>query len=167
MIETEDRLLLSLVQLGLPICARPYQAIGQLCAMSELEVIDRLTRLLQQGLIKRMGVIVKHRALGYRANAMVVWDIPDQQIKSVGVRIGGLPFVNLCYQRPRLADWPYNLYCMIHGKDKSRVLELIQQLIEDCGLQAYTYQVLFSMRCFKQRGAIYQSQKTENTNGCR
>jgi siroheme decarboxylase len=157
MIDARDRQLLEHVQLGLPVCPRPYLEIGQLCNMPEAEVIERLTRLKQQGLIKRMGVIVKHRQLGYRANAMIVWNVPDDLIKQLGGHISRFPFVTLCYQRPRQSEWPYNLYCMIHGKDKTTVLNQLKQLVDACGLSGFDKEILFSNRCFKQRGAIYQN----------
>ncbi|NOQ35280.1 MAG: AsnC family protein, partial [Methylococcaceae bacterium] len=106
--------------------------------------------------IKRLGVIVKHRKLGYRANAMVVWNIPDEKVDDVGAIISQIDFVNLCYQRPRRKQWAYNLYCMIHGKSRDIVLEQLEQLIKSCQLSAFDYEVLFSRRCFKQRGARYK-----------
>ncbi len=156
MVDARDRELLKQVALGLPICPRPYAKIGQAIAMSEAEVLERLTVLKQQGLIKRFGVIVKHQALGYRANAMIVWNLPDTLIKSMGKRISQFSFVTLCYQRPKHVEWPYNLYCMIHGKDKATVLAQLQLLNETCGLTDVKQTILFSRRCFKQRGAIYQ-----------
>jgi DNA-binding Lrp family transcriptional regulator len=104
-----------------------------------------------------MGVIVKHRQLGYRANAMIVWNVPDNLMKQLGGHISRFPFVTLCYQRPRQPEWPYNLYCMIHGKDKTTVLKQLEQLIDACGLSGFDREILFSNRCFKQRGAIYQT----------
>ncbi|MFU8787703.1 MAG: AsnC family protein [Methylobacter sp.] len=163
MIDTRDRQLLEHIQLGLPVCSRPYAEIGRLCDMAESEVIERLTRLKQQGLIKRMGVIVKHRQLGYRANAMTVWDVPDTLVKQLGGHISRFPFVTLCYQRPRQAEWPYNLYCMIHGKDRATVLQQLEQLVDACGLGGFDQEILFSTRCFKQRGALYK--KTDLANG--
>ena len=157
MINARDRQLLERIQLGLPVCPRPYAEIGNLLAMSEAEVLERLTQLKQKGLIKRMGVIVKHHQLGYRANAMIVWNVPDTLIKQLGARISQFAFVTLCYQRPPQAEWPYNLYCMIHGKDKTTVLSQLEQLNTTCNLSEFTQEVLFSRRCFKQRGAIYQN----------
>ena len=157
MLDAQDRQLLEHIQLGLPVCPRPYLEIGKLCGMTEAEVIERLTRLKQQGLIKRMGVIVKHRQLGYHANAMIVWNIPDNLIKQRGSVISQFSFVTLCYQRPRQPEWPYNLYCMIHGKDKASVLKQLEQLVDACSLSAFDQEILFSNRCFKQRGAIYQN----------
>lgn len=156
MIDARDRQLLEHIQLGLPVCARPYMEIGRHCDMPEDEVIQRLARLKQQGLIKRLGVIVKHRQLGYRANAMVVFNVPDDLIKHLGAQISQFSFVTLCYQRPRYPEWPYNLYCMIHGKDKATVLEQLDQLVDACNLSAFDKEILFSNRCFKQRGAVYQ-----------
>jgi len=165
MLDSRDQHLLECIQLGLPVCSRPYAEIGKQCEMSETEVIARLGSLKQQGLIKRMGVIVKHQQLGYRANAMVVWDIPDGQVAPLGGHISRFPFVTLCYQRPRQAEWPYNLYCMIHGKDRAVVLMQLEQLNQACGLANFDRQVLFSRRCFKQRGAIYRRDATDSPHG--
>lgn len=157
MLDPTDSQLLEHIQLGLPISPRPYLEIGLQCNIPEAEVIERLTKLKQQGLIKRMGVIVKHRQLGYHANAMIVWNIPDHLIKQLGGHISRFSFVTLCYQRPRQPEWPYNLYCMIHGKDKATVLMQLAQLVDACGLSRFNKEILFSRRCFKQRGALYQN----------
>jgi DNA-binding Lrp family transcriptional regulator len=156
MFDARDYEILAHVQLGLPLCPRPYEAVGTALDMSEQEVLERLKRLKQQGLIKRLGVIVKHHRLGYRANAMIVWNVPEVLIKALGQRISQFSFVTLCYQRPKQPEWPYNLYCMIHGKDRQTVLAQLEQLNADCGIKHLESTVLFSLRCFKQRGALYQ-----------
>ena len=74
----------------------------------------------------------------------------------IGQTFGSYPFVTLCYRRPRrLPAWPYNLFCMIHGRDREAVCAQVEQLAEDCGLVEATRDILFSRRCFKQRGARY------------
>jgi len=151
-----DLRLLHAVESGLPLVSRPYAAVGERIGMTEGEVIDRLGRMLQQGLIKRLGVVVRHRKLGYRANGMVVWDMADERVEELGQCLGSFDFVTLCYQRPRrLPDWRYNLFTMIHGHDQQQVLSRVEQVIEGCGLQDIHHEVLFSGRCFKQRGARY------------
>nr|WP_174626041.1 AsnC family transcriptional regulator [Candidatus Methylobacter favarea] len=158
MVDVKDRQLLEAFQQGLAISPRPYADLGNRLGLSENEVIERLDRLKQAGLIKRLGVIVRHRKLGYRANAMVVWDIPDEQAREFGRRISSFEFVTLCYRRPRHgAGWPYNLYCMIHGKNRETVLEQLSVLEQACKLSGFKREILFSRRCFKQRGAIYQN----------
>jgi hypothetical protein len=87
---------------------------------------------------------------------MVVWDVPDAEVSSLGRCLGGFDFVTLCYRRPRrLPDWPYNLFCMLHGRDRAAVLDNVAFLVERCGLQHVPHKVLFSRRRYKQRGARY------------
>ena len=155
-LDEQDLALISVIQRGLPLCSRPYAELGARIGMAEAEVLQRLQRLQQGDYIKRMGVVVRHHELGYRANAMVVWDIPDAMVDELGQCLGRFEFITLCYQRPRrLPDWPYNLFCMIHGQDRAEVLRYIDFVIERCALQAIRHEVLFSKRRFKQRGAHY------------
>ena len=157
MIDIIDRQLIEMLQKGLPLVSRPYALIGQQLNINEDEVLARLYILKQQGLIKRLGVVVKHRRLGYRANAMVVFDVPDHLVEQVAGHVSQFSFVNLCYQRPRRGEsWPYNLYCMIHGKNRDKVLLQLEHLIDSCGLSQFNSEVLFSRQCFKQGGAIYK-----------
>lgn len=168
MMDAIDYQLIATVQTGLPLAPRPYAVIAENLGLTELDVIERLSRLKGQGLIRRWGVVVKHRQLGYRANAMIVMNVPDDRVAEVGARISQQACVNLCYQRPRQGDvWPYNLYCMIHGKSRDIVLQQWADLRVDCGLTAFPYEVLFSRRCFKQRGALYGRQLGEQEHKLR
>ena len=152
--------LIAEIQTGLPLTPNPYAEIGQRIGLSEAEVIERLQRLLQAGAIKRFGVVVRHHEIGYRANAMTVWNIPDEKVSELGECMGQFEFVTLCYRRPRrLPDWPYNLFTMVHGRDRDEVLSNIKQMAERCGLASIQYEVLFSKRRFKQRGAIYTTSR--------
>jgi siroheme decarboxylase len=149
--------LIEAIQAGIPLVARPYREIGARLGMSEQAVIGRLRGMIEAGIIKRLGVVVRHHELGYRANAMVVWDVPDERVEHIGVQLGDIDCVTLCYQRPRrLPDWPYNLFCMVHGQDREVVLACIAHLVEMLELGDIRHAVLFSGRRFKQRGARYR-----------
>ena len=151
-----DQRLIAAIQCGLPLVSRPFAEIAATIGMSEGEVIERIRALLADGTIKRLGVVVRHHELGYRANAMAVWNVPDEQVDELGRRIGEVEFVTLCYRRPRrLPDWPYNLFSMIHGQDRNAVLHNIERLIALCGLEEIPHEILFSRRRFKQCGAHY------------
>ena len=153
----QDYRLIEAIQGGLPLCSHPYAEIGARIGLDEQAVIGRIAALQKSGVIKRMGIVVRHHELGYTANAMVVWDVPDGQVEAIGEQLGAQPCVTLCYQRPRrLPDWPYNLFCMIHGRDRDRVLGTIDQMVDTLALQGISHKVLFSGRRFKQRGARYQ-----------
>lgn len=155
----DDQRLIQAIQGGLPLVSHPYASIGAQLGLSENEVLQRITELQQAGIIKRLGVVVRHRELGYRANAMVVWDVPDEEVAEVGRCLSNFEFVTLCYRRPRRPpQWSYNLFCMIHGRDRDAVMEKFHLLIDCCGLEDIPKAVLFSRRRFKQRGAIYRPQ---------
>lgn len=153
----QDYRLIAEIQDGLPLCSHPYAEIGQRIGLDEATVIGRIQEMVDSGIIKRLGIVVRHHELGYTANAMVVWDVPDHRLDEVGEKLGSLDCITLCYQRPRrLPDWPYNLFCMIHGQEREKVLRYIDQLVSSQGLDDIPHKVLFSGKRFKQRGARYQ-----------
>lgn len=156
-----ERSLIAALQNGLPLVSHPYAEIARQINSSEQEVIHHIAKMQQQGDIKRLGIVVRHRKLGYTANAMVVWDIPDNQVNELGECFGQYDFVTLSYRRPRhLPDWPYNLFCMIHGQDREDVMANLQLMINSCKVKHIKHSVLFSNRCFKQRGAKYIHDQT-------
>ena len=152
----KERELVAAIQDGLPLVKHPYAAIAKKIGLSEAQVIDWIGQLLDRGVIKRFGLVLSHRDLGYRANAMVVWDIPDDAVGEIGRKLAALDYVTLCYRRPRrLPDWPYNLFCMIHGRDRAAVEALAEQAAMAAGAADCARNILFSTRQFKQRGARY------------
>jgi DNA-binding Lrp family transcriptional regulator len=152
----QDRALIASIQSGLPLVSHPYATVGKTAGMEEEAVLSHLYGMIEAGIIKRFGVVVRHHELGFRANAMVVWDIPDELVEQFGKCVGEAEGVTLCYRRPRrLPEWRYNMFCMIHGRDRDKVCELIEKLRCDCGLTDYDYDILFSKRRFKQQGAQY------------
>jgi siroheme decarboxylase len=151
-----ERRLVSVLQEGLPLFMRPFALIAERIGISENEVMGRIGHWLDDGAIKRFGVVVRHRELGYKANAMLVHDIPDARVGELGRALAEEPAVTLCYRRPRvLPDWPYNLFCMIHGRERSEVEAIIGELRQRHGLTDCAHDVLFSLTRFKQNGARY------------
>lgn len=152
-----EKTLLTALQHGLPLVPHPFAELG----VPQERALATLQRWSQEGVIKRFGVIVRHHELGFKANAMVVWDVPDAEVSAAGRRIAASGRVTLCYRRARqLPHWPYNLFCMIHGKDRAEVEARIDALAQACGLDHYPHTNLFSQRRFKQRGAHYMNANT-------
>lgn len=151
-----DQQLIAAIQDGFELTSKPFLKIADQLGISEQRVLTRLEQLKEDGTIKRLGVVVRHKELGFKANAMVVWDIPDDRVHEIAQRIASFDCVTLCYQRPRrLPDWSYNLFSMIHGKDRESVLERLEDLVDVLELQDIKHKPLFSTRRFKQRGARY------------
>ncbi len=152
------------VQNGLPLVSRPYRHIADQIGIDENTVVDRLRALQDAGVVKRFGVVLRHHELGYRSNAMVVWNVTDSEVQQFTDTLLHFPFITLCYRRPRrLPDWPFNIFSMIHGKDRQSVLENIDSICKQLGPTEVDYKVLFSKRRFKQRGAVYFENNSEGS----
>lgn len=152
-----DRALIHATQTGLPICTNPYETVADSLGIPEDEVLRRLARLLERGIIRRIGVVPNHYALGMVANGMSVWDIDDSQVDAMGVLLGAMREVTHCYRRPRrLPAWPYNLFAMLHGRDRAAVrrqLGDIEQMLERRFPDAVrAREILFSSAILKKTG---------------
>ena len=155
-----DRQLAQCMTSGLPLVPRPFEVLAQRLDLREEHVIQRIKELCDFGVFPRIGVIVRHRALGWCSNAMVVWDVPPEDVDRKGAALATSPGVNLCYRRTRYPQaWPYNLYCMIHAKSREDALKLLEEASASVGLDKYPRKILFSLRCFKQTGAMVASSK--------
>lgn len=134
----------------------PFALLAKNIGLTENEIIDGIKRLKSEGKIKRFGLVVKNRSVGFIHNAMVTLDVSDTEVDIIGENISKYPFVKLCYQRVRvLPEWPFNLYFMVHGKDRNLVLEQIEKIITENGLSNIPRNILFSKQCLKQKGASY------------
>ncbi|MCW8827491.1 MAG: AsnC family transcriptional regulator [Gammaproteobacteria bacterium] len=152
-IDTLDRQIIQATQAGLPLTPRPYHQLAAHLGLEPEEVMRRLQRMQQRGIIRRIGAVPNHYALGYRGNGMSVWDVPDERIAQLGRRIGELDFVSHCYQRPRhLPDWPYNLFAMVHGHDRDEVRDKVSIIAGLLGADNRGHQILFSTRILKKSG---------------
>lgn len=148
---------------GLKICEAPYAELAEEVGVSEAELLEFIKQSVDAGVVKRLGMVVNHHKAGFVANAMVVWNISDDDVDRVGDLLGQQDEVTLCYQRPRrLPEWPYNLFTMIHGKSRAKVLDDIQNIAVRCDLEEYPKDILFSSKKFKQTGARYYARVNRN-----
>ena len=141
------------VEAGLPLVERPYALWAAEVGCSEDEVLERIGHWLAEGRLKRFGVVVRHHELGFAANAMTVFDVPDHAVDAAGQALALQPGVTLAYRRERHPEWPFNLYAMVHGTHREAVLAVIDRITLEAGLKDCPRQVLFSTRRFKQTGA--------------
>lgn len=149
-----DRLLLDALSRGLDLTPRPYAVLGLRIGREEAAVIHRIAELLEAGILTRLGVIVRHRSLGFTANAMVVWEVPEGGTEAAGQALATLPGVTLAYERRPVAGvWPYRLYCMIHARSRPEALAVLDSARALPALAGIDHRILFSTRCFKQSGA--------------
>lgn len=152
-IDCLDRALVLATQAGLPLVAEPYVQLADEVGSSPEDVMARLQRLLDLGVIRRIGAVPNHYAIGYAANGMSVWDVDDTVVDALGAQVGALPGVTHCYRRPRaLPAWPYNLFAMLHGDSRAAVLLQAEAVAALLGDACRGHDILFSTRMLKKTG---------------
>ena len=143
------------IQDGFPLTRTPYRDVADALDGSVDDVLAATERLRADGCIKRIGCVVNHVVTGFRNNCMVVWDVPDDELDARGESVGELPYVTLCYNRPRRPDldWEYNLFTMVHGREADAVDDKIDELAADH--LPFEHERLYSTETLKQTGARY------------
>ena len=154
-VDEADAALAALLENGLPLVERPYDAWADTLQWPRQQVLNTLRRWLREGTLRRYGAIVRHHEAGFGHNAMSVFDVPDALVDRRGEVLAGQSGVTLAYRRERDQGWPYNLYCMVHGRDRDAVKAAINAAIVKSELAAHPSAVLFSRRRFKQTGGGY------------
>jgi len=151
-----DRDILLEIQDGFPPVETPYRAVADAVDAPVADVLTAVESLREDGCIKRIGCVVNHLVTGFDANCMVVWDLPDGELDDRGEAVGSLPYVTLCYHRPRRPEqgWQYNLFTMIHGRDPEAVDGKIDELAAD--YLPFEHERLYSTETLKQTGARYE-----------
>ena len=148
-----DRQIIKATQAGLPLTPQPYQTIANQLGISAEIVMQRLSVMQEQGVIRRIGAVPNHYRLGYTFNGMTVWNIADEHIDEMGKKVGLLDFVSHCYHRPRHEpEWCYNLFAMVHSKTETGVNQQIKIISELLGDYNLGHDVLYSTRILKKTG---------------
>ncbi len=153
MLNEFDRALIAATQGGLPLVARPYEAVGAMLGVGGEVVRERLAAMLASGLVRRIGAVPNHYKLGWTANGMSVWDVADERVDELGDRLAAVPGVSHCYRRPRaLPRWPYNLFVMLHGRSREEVEAQAQEVAALLGDACRGHEILYSNAILKKTG---------------
>lgn len=152
-LDAVDRRIIVATQSGLPLVSRPYDAIAKQVGISPTEVKQRMQAMLATGIIRRIAAVPNHYQLGYKANGMTVWDVPDDMVSTLGQKMGALEVVSHCYHRPRhLPDWSYNMFAMVHAESRDEVMHWVEHISQLLGEYDRGHEVLFSSRILKKTG---------------
>lgn len=148
-----DRRILVAVQGGLPATAQPFDAVAEQVGVAVDELLERLRRLQAAGVVRRIAAVPNHYRLGYLANGMTVWEVPEAAIDEAGRMLAALDHVTHCYRRPpHPPDWPYTLFAMVHGRSRDEVDALVASMAALLGARSRRHAVLYSTRILKKTG---------------
>lgn len=151
--DATDHAIVTATQAGLPLVPEPYALLSQEIGCEAGTVMERLGKMLDSGAVRRIGAVPNHYRLGLRGNGMSVWDIPDDMANAIGERIGALDFVSHCYLRPRRPPlWPYNLFAMVHGRNRAEVQAKVEIIADLVGADCRGRRVLHSTAVLKKTG---------------
>lgn len=154
MLSERDKQVIRVLQEGIPLVSQPYQALAGQLNISEEELLATIDDFLKRGMIRRFGATVRHQDLGYVANAMIVWEVPESRIEEVGQIMAGFQEVTHCYHRSAYPpDWPYNLFTMVHGRKREDCVEIAARLAMASGVA--NYRLIFSLVELKKSSMKY------------
>lgn len=153
LLDAIDRRIVAATQRGLPLAERPFDVLAETLQLPLPAIRERLGRMMASGVVRRIAAVPNHYALGYLANGMSVWDVEDDALPELGLRIGALDFVSHCYRRPRIPpSWNYNLFAMVHGRTRAEVAGHVAEIARLLGCACSAHDVLYSTRILKKTG---------------
>jgi DNA-binding Lrp family transcriptional regulator len=149
----EEKNFIRELQKDLEIVERPFLESAQKLGITEEQLLEKVKQYEEIGVMRRFAAILRHREVGFTANGMIVWRVPDERIEEVGEKLGAFPQISHCYQRPAYPDWPYNVFSMIHCKSTTDAEDIAKQIQKQ--IDVNDYKILFSSREFKKTRVEY------------
>ena len=141
------------LQGDLPLVPEPYKLIADELGIQEEELLEKIKEFCDKGIIRRVGATLNHRNVGFKANAMVVWVVPEERINEVSEILIEFPQISHCYQRPTFQNWPYNIFTMIHEETQEKCEEVVNKISRDININEYN--ILFSTQELKKSSMKY------------
>ena len=152
-LETLDREIINALSGDISGSKQPYREIADSLGISEENLLSRIRSYQERGLLRRMGAMIAHRVAGVDANGMIVWDVPEGQVEEIGLKLASAREITHCYARRRTAEWPYNLYSMVHARTRKACERVAERLSKEVGIKSY--KLVFSTREFKKTSPRY------------
>lgn len=141
------------LQKDLEIVESPFLKSAQKLGITEEQLLEKVKKYEEIGVMRRFAAILRHREVGFTANGMIVWKVPEERIEEVGEKLGAFPQISHCYQRPVYPDWPYSVFSMVHCKSIADAEDMARQIQKQ--VEVNDYKILFSSREFKKTRVEY------------
>lgn len=152
-IDALDKLIIARLQGDLPLEPRPFAGLAAELGISEAQVVQRIARLERDKIMRRFGATLRHQQSGFPANVMVAWRVDQARVDEVGEKLASFRRVSHCYWRRPCADFPYNVFSMVHGKSEDECRELVEEMAGAVG--GIEHELLFSLEELKKTSMQY------------
>ena len=148
-----DKEIVKALQDEFPLCEEPYKILAQRVGISEEDFLRRVKELIDEKKIRKLGAVLRHREVGFNANALCAWQVPPDKLDDIAQVMSLHEAVSHCYDRTPAPNWNYNLYTMIHAKTRDECEQIIKELSDLTGVN--DYKVLYTKREWKKTGMKY------------
>ncbi len=149
----QQKEIIRLLQGDIPISRTPFRELAEKIGIAETTLLENIRAMKSGGLLRRFGATLRHQKVGFRANAMSVWRVPEERLEELGRLLASLPQVTHCYERQPHGQFPYNLYAMIHGRSRKECERIAQEVARRSGVR--DYELIFSSRENKKESMQY------------
>ena len=149
----EDKDFIRELQKDMSIIDEPFVNAANNLGIAEDDLFSKMKYYENIGVMRRFAAILRHRQVGFTANGMIVWKVPEDRIAEVGEKLGSFPQISHCYQRPTYPDWPYNVFSMIHCKTQDEANDMAKTIQDQ--IRVDDFRILFSSREFKKTRVEY------------
>lgn len=153
MLDDVERRIIHHLQGDLPLTSRPFAVIASRVGISEEELLERIRLQKERGVLRRFGANLDPHLAGFRANAMVAWRVPADKVDEIGPLMATFREVSHCYQRRVHGKWKYNLFTVIHGKNKKDCQGIVRRIAENTGIRDYV--LLLTLKEYKKTSPEY------------
>lgn len=141
------------LQDDLPMTAEPFHELAKRFGMDAEPLLELARSFVERGIMRRYSAILDHYRVGFNANAMGCWIVPQPLVDRVGTEIASFSRVSHVYERVATKDWPYNMFAMIHGSSREECEGLAKKISEHTGVWGYS--LLHSVKEYKKQGIRY------------
>jgi len=153
LLSERDKRIVKALQEDFPLCAEPYKILAANAGMTEEEFLQRVKELVAEKKIRKMGAVLRHREVGFNANALCAWQVSPDKLDDVAQIMTSCAAVSHCYDRTPAPNWQFNLYTMIHAKTRAECEKIIDELASLTGVT--NYRILYTKREWKKTGMKY------------
>jgi len=151
-----DRKILVGMEKGITLTSEPFNEIALQLGITPKEVLTRLCNLKEKGVIRRFGASIKPNNIGFSANALVAWKVPEKRVQEIGAFLSKYQEISHCYERKTVdGRWDYNLYTVMHGREREAVQRLVKEISDESGINEY--KILYSTRDLKRNVRLNSS----------
>ena len=149
----QDKEIIKALQEDFPLCEEPYKILAERVGISEEKFLQRVRELVEEKKIRRMGAVLRHREVGFNANALCAWHVPPDKLDDVAHVMSSHGAVSHCYDRTPAPNWNYNLYTMVHAKNRDECEKFIGELSALTGIT--DFKILYTKKEWKKTGMKY------------